>query len=280
MKIWAHTIVKNEERYTWYAVMSVIEFLDKILIWDTGSTDSTCDIIKEIKRLYPNKVEFREVGNVDIGQFTEVRQEMLKVTRSDWFMILDGDEVWWNDSIKKNIYFIKNWGTQYESIVNSYYNIVGDIYHFQEEEAGKYSIDDKCGHLTIRFINRAIPGLHYEKPHGQQGLYDKNGILIQNRPKDMRKHLELAYLHFTNMNRSSSREKDLLVPKREMKYKLDIGNKFPNDFYYPEVFFRSRPSTISSPWLNRSKEYVLRSLLKRPGQIIKRRVLKNTESGY
>ena len=48
MSVWVHTLVKNEERYIWYSVMSVIDYIDKILIWDTGSTDKTVDIIKEI----------------------------------------------------------------------------------------------------------------------------------------------------------------------------------------------------------------------------------------
>ena len=51
MKVWAHTLVKNEERYIWYAVMSVIDWVDKILIWDTGSTDKTVEIIKEIEKV-------------------------------------------------------------------------------------------------------------------------------------------------------------------------------------------------------------------------------------
>ena len=52
MKIWANTLVRNEERYIWFAAMSVIEHVDKILIWDTGSDDATVMIIKEIKKLY------------------------------------------------------------------------------------------------------------------------------------------------------------------------------------------------------------------------------------
>src|SRR3989344_3752116 len=101
MKIWAHTLVKNEERYIWYAVMSVIDYVDRILIWDTGSTDKTFEIVEEIKKLYPDKVDFREVGNVDINQFTIIRNKMLDRTNSDWFMILDGAEVWWKGSISE-----------------------------------------------------------------------------------------------------------------------------------------------------------------------------------
>ena len=49
MKIWVNTIVHNEENFIWFAVMSVIDYVDKVLIYDTGSTDKTVEIIKEIQ---------------------------------------------------------------------------------------------------------------------------------------------------------------------------------------------------------------------------------------
>ena len=99
--IWVHTLVKNEEKYLWYAVMSVADFVDKVLLWDTGSSDKTVEIIKQIQNIKGDKVEFKEVGEVDPEEFTKVRQQMLQQTKSDWFMILDGDEVWWEKSIKE-----------------------------------------------------------------------------------------------------------------------------------------------------------------------------------
>ena len=51
MKIWAHTLVKNEEKFVWYSVMSIISHVEKVLLWDTGSTDNTPEILKELKLL-------------------------------------------------------------------------------------------------------------------------------------------------------------------------------------------------------------------------------------
>ena len=48
--ITVHTLVQNEEKYLWFSVMSVIDFADEVFIWDTGSTDNTVPIIKEIKQ--------------------------------------------------------------------------------------------------------------------------------------------------------------------------------------------------------------------------------------
>lgn len=60
--ITVHTLVKNEERYLWFAVTSVIDYVDKMLLWDTGSTDRTIQLIKELKKRYPQSSHaFHEV---------------------------------------------------------------------------------------------------------------------------------------------------------------------------------------------------------------------------
>ena len=280
MKIWAHTLVRNEERYIWFSVMSVINYVDKILIWDTGSTDNTVSIIREIKKKYPEKIDFKKVGKVDAQKFTEVRQEMLDITKSDWFLIVDGDEVWWDGGISKVTQIIRKHGNNLETIVNGYFNIIGDIYHYQEEKAGKYKIDGKEGHLTIRAINRSIPGLHFGKPHGIQGIFDKGDRLIQER--DIKKRMsidESLYLHFTHMIRSKDFSENLKVMKRDIKFKHELGFRFPLDFYYPEVLFRPRPTIVPSPWEKMNKNYILRALIETPLRKFKRRVLR-TKSGY
>src|SRR3989344_6399471 len=182
--ITAHCLVKNEARYVWFAVMSVIKHVDKVLLWDTGSTDETVEIIKEILKTPEGaKIDFREIGEVGAVTFTKTRQKMLEETKTDWFIIVDGDEVWWDESIKGVTDYIQKVDKNLESIISPSYNIVGDIYHHQEKAAGKYKIDDYSGHINLRAVNCKIPGLHFEKPHGQQGLYDGPGTLVQERNK-------------------------------------------------------------------------------------------------
>lgn len=278
--IWAHTLVKNEERYLWYAVMSVADFVDKILLWDTGSTDNTLAIIEEIKKAKGEKISFKEVGEVNPEEFTKVRQEMLDQTKSDWILILDGDEVWWEESIKDLTNLIQKEGDILETIISPYYNIVGDIYHYQEKAAGQYRIDDQFGHFNIRAINRKIPGLHFEKPHGQQGLFDKDGVLIQERSKKYRRFIDAPYMHFTNMMRSSSYTNDAKVPKRSLKFKYEIGLPFPKNFHYPEVFYLPRPGIVSSPWEKMSPIYLIRAIPETVVKRLKRKFLPSQKIGY
>lgn len=278
--IWVHMLVKNEERYLWYAVMSVIDYVDKVLLWDTGSGDKTLKIIDGIKKVKGEKIDFKEIGGVTSEEFTKIRQQMLDLTKSDWFLIVDGDEVWWEESIKQVINAIEEEGDSLETIVSPYFNIVGDIYHYQEKSAGRYQIDERFGHINIRVMNRNIPGLHFEKPHGQQGLYDQDGTLIQERPKKFRKFIDAPYLHFTNMVRSSSYKEDTKVPKRSLKFKHEIGISFPKDFKYPEVFYQERPKIIPSPWGKMSTNYFLKALVLTQAKKLKRRFWHNQKVGY
>lgn len=278
MQIWVNTLVKNEEKYIWYAVMSVINNVDKILIWDTGSTDKTVQIIKEIKRIYPEKLVFKEFGEVDVKKFPIAREKMLKETKSDWVLIVDGDEVWWEDSIKELVSNLVKYGKNLETVVSKYYTVVGDIYHYQGDSAGMYDFDGSKGHLNIRAMSRTIPGLHAAKPHGQQGYFDKEEKLVQERIKSKRLHIESpAYFHFTHVTRSSI---DAKVPKREMKLKYEIGNNFPLDFYYPEVFFRPKPDIVPFVWENMSPSFFVKSLLTTPMRRFKRKYIKSRKTGY
>lgn len=278
--ITAHTLVQNEEKYIWFSVMSVIDYVDKVFIWDTGSTDKTLEIIREIEKARPGKVYFKEVGKTDPNKFTEVRQQMLKETKTDWLIIVDGDEVWWEDKIKEVVSIINDSGDSLDTIVNRYINLIGDIYHFQNDSAGQYSIDGQKGYLTIRAINRKIDGLSVGRPHGQQGFFNRDGVLIQELDKKGRYFLDsFTNLHFTNLSRSNSLGDDK-VPKRNMKYKYELGNQFPLDFYYPEVFFRSKPKIVESPWVVRNNKYAYRAFLETPFKILKRKFLSNSKSGY
>lgn len=270
--VFVHTLVKNEERYLWFAVSSVIDYVDKILLWDTGSTDKSLEIEKEIKKKWPEKIDLRQIGEVDVNEFTSVRQKMLDQSDCDWVMILDGDEVWWEDAIKRAIDLINEKGNELDSLVHRYYNLVGDIFHYQEEKAGRYVIDGKRGNLTVRFFRRNIPGIHFDNPHGTQGLFDKDGVLIQERDPKRRFHLDDYYLHFTHLVRSTSLIEDKKVIKRNLKYKYELGIPFPLDFYYPEAFFKDRPDIVESPWRVMDASFRIRSFFETPLRKIKRRI--------
>lgn len=281
MRITCHCLVKNEERYVWYAVNSVAKHMDKIMIWDTGSSDNTIAIIRELEKLYPKQIDFKQVGEISIERFAEMRQKMIEETKADWMFVLDGDEVWWDDSIQELVDLIQAKGESLDSIVSRYVNVIGDIYHFQEELAGQYKIDGQKGHLTIRAMSMNIPGLHAANPHGRQAYFDKENVPVQNLNKARRRFQEkLAYMHFTHLVRSDTLADDLKVPKRDIKYKKELGTPFPLDYYYPESFFRPKPKIVQSPWVTMDQSFKLKSQILTPLRKLKRRLIPNRKSGY
>jgi glycosyltransferase involved in cell wall biosynthesis len=261
--IWVHTIVYNEENFLWFAVMSVANFVDKILIWDTGSTDRTLEVIKKLQEKLGAKIDFKEVGLVDSKKYTNIRQEMLDNTKADWLIILDADEVWWENSIKKVINTINEKGKNLNSIVVPFFNCLGDIYHYQDERAGKYEIDGKRGHLTVKAINRKIPGLHLANPYGSEGFFDKENIAIQKMNINKRLFLDAPFLHLTHLPRTS---------RSNPKLKYELGKKFPKNFKYPEVFYTNRPNFIKSPFVKRNTNFLLKSSILEIPRRVKRRL--------
>lgn len=258
MKIWANCIVHNEENFIWYAVMSVIDYVDKILIWDSGSTDKTVEIIREVIKEKGDKIEFKEIGVLNKIDFTKMRQAQLERSHCDWILVLDGDEVWWNDSIKRVVDLVKTKGKEIDAIVNPFYNMVGDIYHYQSEDAGRYEIAGRRGHLTIRAFNRRIPGLHLAGPYGEETYVDGDEKPIQQRDPEKILFMDAPFLHLTHLKRSS------IDDHRKLKY--DKGLKFNKSF--PEVFYLKRPVGIASPWKVRSKLYEVLSLGKKLLKVI------------
>lgn len=268
MKIWAHTVFKNEERWLWFAVTSVIDTVDKLLLWDTGSTDRSWEIAKLLKEKYKDKIDLRQYGSVTPETFPKVRQEMLDMTDADWFIVVDGDEMWWEEGIKKLAQEIRTADNKTESIVVRNLNLVGDIYHHFANSAGKYKFGNLVGNYALRAIKRNIKGLCSEGRHGVWGWSDGKKQ-IQNR--NTFKFVDVSYIHTTFLPRGESRFFDLLVPKRAKKLKYEIGVEFPKDFFYPEVFFKDKPNFIPSVWKPMDLSYRIRAILETPLKKLKRR---------
>ena len=184
--ITAHCLIKNEENFVWYAIKSVVDFVDKIIVFDTGSTDKTVELIKKLAEEYPEKIIFEEKGSCDKVRHTHLRQEMLKKTNTDWFMILDGDEVWTKRGAEEAIKIISE--NKVNIIETFFYECVGDIYHTHI----------KSGYKTVRFVK--CGGVQWKGEYGidtlvsqktQQGAISQNDAVLKNK-----------FWHLTHLRRS------------------------------------------------------------------------------
>lgn len=78
-------IVKNEEKYIAKSIDSVKNIVNEIVIVDTGSTDSTLEILKNYNvKLYNYKWE---------NDFASARNFAINKVKSDWILFLDADEI-------------------------------------------------------------------------------------------------------------------------------------------------------------------------------------------
>lgn len=258
MKIVAHTLVKNEEKFIWYSINSIINHVDEILVWDTGSTDNTPEIIKFIKN---PKIKFKEIGSASAQELSNLRKKMLEESNdADFIFILDGDEIWHEGVVRELINKLPN--LKEDVVVCSNYMLIGDMFHYQEKSAGKYKIADKKGHYNIRVI-RNLSNLSVSGVYPNEAYVDSNGVKVQNFSPERIFFFDKPYLHASFLNRSQN-------DKKKLKY--EIGESFPKDFFYPEAFFRTRPTGIPIVWGIMSMGYRLRAFIETPIKKIKRRI--------
>ena len=226
----SHTIVKNEERWIKPALLSVIDHVSRMLVWDTGSTDKTVEVIKSIKS---PKIEFSQKGAVDRQGLVKLRNQLIRETNARWFLLVDGDEVWPEENLVQLIESIKKAKSETIALVNRTRNCIGDIYHYQPEEKGHYRIGPWQGHLNIRAIKN-------NKDMQVVGEYPDEAYIINGKPlqKQVRK-LELVdtwYLHLTHLKRSGWKHQ-LNVIDRIKKTKL-LGKRLTmSKADLPQVLF-------------------------------------------
>ena len=93
MKISACMIAKNEENNIAKCIESYKNIVDEVIVIDTGSTDKTVDIAKELgARVYYFKW---------IDDFAKAKNYALSKASGDWIIFLDADEYFDKESAKK-----------------------------------------------------------------------------------------------------------------------------------------------------------------------------------
>ena len=271
--IWVNCLVKNEERWIWYGLNSVLPFVDKVIVWDTGSKDLTQKIIKTVKS---NKANFLSVGEVGKKDFGKLRQKMLEQTSSDWVWILDGDEVWPRESVIKLISAVEKAPLSIQSFCVRPINFVGDIRFIHPETfSGKtpHGPEGLKGFFSTRIFRRNIPGLHVKNEYGKEAFFDKNEVTLRKRKGHVQYLPDVYYWHLSYLLRSSSRIKDRQVMMRQKKRKYEIGLKRPYWMKIPEVFFSSRPKIVPDPFYKMSLGEYFKAFIQTPLKKIKRKLL-------
>jgi len=211
--ITVHCTVKNEERWIWYALHSVLPYVEKILVYDTGSTDKTVPIIQSIQS---PKINLEERGAVTKEDFHKLCQEQVDRTETEWFLVLDGDEIWPSVAIEELADYLKKAPAKIDTIVAHFNNFLNDVFHYQPENEGGYLIDGQRGNLTVKVMRTTIPGLHVSGDYGVEGYLDGSGKFVQERTEHLH-ILTQPFFHTSNLVRSSSLIGDWKIGYRRLK---------------------------------------------------------------
>lgn len=246
--ITGHMVVKNEDRWIWFSIMSVIDFLDKLIIYDTGSVDHTTHIIEQLlsNPIYSDKILYKKMGKVPAEEFYKIRQEQIEQTNTDYFMVVDGDEIWYKKSLEEleEILQIKPF-----LVATRFINACGDVFHYRLDSRETYCINGEIGAITIRVYSMDIPGISCSGLYGVEGYVDSEGISVQNQ-----NYFTITqngkFFHTSLLNRSSAQNGDFSIKYRRAKLKADWDEKFPDQFKFPEVFYiNNLPKYVKSPFV-------------------------------
>ncbi|HLD27297.1 MAG TPA: glycosyltransferase [Patescibacteria group bacterium] len=195
-KLTSHTLVKNEEVWIKPALEAVINFVDEALVWDTGSTDKTVSLIQSIKS---PKIKFKQCGSVDREGLVKLRNQQIKATKTDWFLLVDGDEIWPKENLIQLIKVMTKAKPKTIALVNRTRNCVGDLNHYLPESKGRYRIGPWSGHLNIRAI-RNLPGLKVIGSYPNEA-YVYKGRKLQDQPEKL-EFVDTWYWHTTHLKRT------------------------------------------------------------------------------
>lgn len=256
MKITGHCIVQNEDKWVWFAIMSVLSHVDRLLIFDTGSSDHTVEMINQINN---KKVIFEERGAVTRKELVRLRQEMVEKTETDWFLIVDGDEIWPQKSLIETIKIAERSPKNTVAIFNPVRNCIGDVFHYLPQTAGKYKIKRRVGNYNIRLIKKS-PSMKVVGEYPLEFYTDENGP-VQEQEKNL-SYADFWYLHTSFLQRSSRvRNKVSGSFQRSKIWRRGIDMKKDN---LPEVLFMQYPNPANDPLRNRGFIYEIASTILEP----------------
>lgn len=194
-------IIKNEEKYLARCLEAIKDYVDEIIIVDTGSTDSSKDIAKQ----YTHKVyDFKWCND-----FSSARNFSISKATNDWILVLDADEIILEFD-KDNVYrFIEKY--KKEKTVGR----IKVINLFEEDGEIKKNIT-----YISRLFNKNI--FCYE------GIIHEQ-IIAKNKKHHQVKSIGINVEHFgyldENMRSKNKFERNISLLKSEI-------NKNPKDPYY------------------------------------------------
>ncbi|MCH2227039.1 MAG: glycosyltransferase [Candidatus Caenarcaniphilales bacterium] len=219
-------ITKNNEKTIKVALDSCHDVLDKIIVVDTGSTDSTKDIV----RSYSNAVLIEESN---FKGYSYHRNQAIAATDTDWIVVFDSDEYiskYLRESIRELIQ------TKYYGLFRCYTRWINKVYE-KEYDPSELFCSSRCeatyiaptnkypGRYNLRNrIFRNLPGIEFR---GE--IHESIFGLEQMRTKNLAR--DYAFYHLDVAVNSLEERLEKTLRRNEIK----PGTAYPEE-YLPELF--------------------------------------------
>jgi glycosyltransferase involved in cell wall biosynthesis len=164
---------QNEEATLELSIRSFLDFADEIIIVDNGSTDKSKEIALDLKSIFPTKIQFHDVP--DLNDLYQNRQFAFRRSTYRWIVRADGDFIAYTDG-EFNIENIReNLLRSRPSFLPKVYgaplpNVTGDFWHTGIErppgglgpnDPGRY-VPPPITHPTLR-IYEVFPGFKFKR---------------------------------------------------------------------------------------------------------------------
>lgn len=239
--------------------MSVKDYVDEMLVFDDDSSDHTWKIINMIR---DKKIKAERGSFINAAT---IRNQLLSKTKTDWFLILDGDEVWNSDRVMKLIKYLETCPKDTQGVFVRTRNCVGDVFHYQPESAGKYTFLGMTGNYSMRAF-RNISGFKWGLDYPRETFFDNKGMAVDKKVKNI-SFCDTYYWHMTFLPRT--------FVQSERKYrqisKIENGIKVVNEKELPSMFFVEHPSEVSSALTRRSFLFEIQAKIISPLKEFKRK---------
>lgn len=222
-------IAKNEEKYIENCIKSVLPVAWEIIVLDTGSTDRTMEICRDLMNPPPGPLssghgagkegeedrfrgEFKLYETTWEDDFSKARNESVKYATGDWILFLGADEVLTEDTRKNLLLFLQK----------KDYHDPKVVYCF------KILTPQPGGLITTSYFRQAIfkngAGIYFERPVHEQLTNSQNDLVNINCP------------FFTIYHMGQLKSSQALRDKTE-KYKKQLllaieNNRDKSDNYY------------------------------------------------
>lgn len=86
------TFVKNEESCIWNMIHSVRSYVNEVILVDTGSTDKTIELAKEVCSLRKHVELPIHIYSIPFTNFGDIRTKTSHLAKMEWILMLDADE--------------------------------------------------------------------------------------------------------------------------------------------------------------------------------------------